>query len=121
MPAAGLGARECGLHRVPRRRGRYRTAVAGTIRAAMSMSPAKTGCTNANARCATRSRTCSASGANPCSATCSGAAARSPSSTAAAASSAASKQRTGCCDQQCRYGGHRDKLGDPDHDDLLRH
>jgi len=111
MPAAGLGARECGLHRVPRRRGRYRTAVAGTIRAAMSMSAAKTGCTNASARRATRSRTCSASGA----------AARSPSSTAAAASSAASKQRTGCCDQQCRYGGHRDKLGDPDHDDLLRH
>jgi hypothetical protein len=118
MPAAGLRARKRRLHRVPWRRGRYRTAVTDTIRAAMSMSPTQTGCTDANSRCATCSRTCSAT----CS--CSGAAARSTSGTASAApasSAAASEQRARCCDQQCRYGGYCNKLGYPDHDDLLRH
>jgi len=95
MPATRVRAWKRRLHRVPRARGRYRTAVAAvadTTHAAMS-------------------RTCT--GANSCPACCSHA-----SSAAASASASASEQRAGRCDQQCRYGGYCKKLGYPRHDDL---
>jgi hypothetical protein len=125
MPATRVRIRKRRLHRVPRGRGRYRTAVADTICAAMPNSGTRTntGCTDANSCCATCSRACSASAANSCSATCSGAASASaPSaapSAASAAASAASEQRAGRCDQQCRYGGYCNKLGYTHHDALL--
>lgn len=105
---------------MPRGRGRHRTAVADTSRAAMSRT--HTGCTDANSRCGTCSRAYSASGTAACSATSSGScsASSAPSSSASAApTSPAGEQRAGRCKQQCRYGCHCNKLGYPRHDDLL--
>ncbi|MCP3476898.1 hypothetical protein NLM33_42835 [Bradyrhizobium sp. CCGUVB1N3] len=70
------------------------TAVPNTARPAMSGS--NTGCTRAS------TGSCAASA-----------------STAAAASASAGEQWAGPCNQQCRYGGHCDKLCYPRHDDLL--
>ena len=108
MRATGLRIRRRCLHRVPRSRGRYRTAVADTAYAAKSRTV--TGCSGANS-CATCSSPCSGSGATSAS---------TPSAAAPASSTAtASQQRAGCCDQQCRYGGYCNKLGYFLHDDLL--
>src|SRR5713226_2366013 len=103
MPATRVRAWKRRLHRVPRARGRYRTAVAAvadTSRAAMS-------------------RTCT--GADSCPAYCTGCSRASSDSGAAAssASAAVSEQRAGRCDQQCRYGDYCKKLGYPRHYDLL--
>ena len=103
MPATRVRAWKRRLHRVPRARGRYRTAVAAvadTSRAAMS-------------------RTCT--GADSCPAYCTGcsrASSDSGAGAAASASAAVSEQRAGRCDQQCRYGDYCKKLGYPRHDDL---
>src|SRR6266849_5649574 len=102
MDAAGLRIRKRQLHRVPRARGRYRTAVAAvadTSRAAMSRT-----CTGADS-CPAYSRASSNSGA--------------AASSASASSAAVSEQRAGRCDQQCRYGDYCKKLGYPRHYDLL--
>ena len=96
MPATRVRAWKRRLHRVPRARGRYRTAVAAvadTTHAAMSRT-----CTGANS--------CPA-----CCASCSHASSDSASASASAASASASEQRAGRCDQQCRYGGYCKKLG----------
>ena len=109
MPATRVRAWKRRLHRVPRARGRYRTAV--TAVAAV-----------ADTTHAAMSRTCT--GANSCPACCSHASSDSASAAASAAASAsasasASEQRAGRCDQQCRYGGYCKKLGYPRHYDLL--
>jgi hypothetical protein len=97
MPATRVRAWKRRLHRVPRARGRYRTAVAAvaavadTSRAAMSRT-----CTGADS-CPANSRASSNSGA----------------------SASVSEQRAGRCDQQCRYGDYCKKLGYPRHYDLL--
>ena len=117
------------LHRVPR--GRH--AVADASRAAMSrtstaaMSCSYTGAaansasasmsrsyTGTAANSATCSRACSASGAAT-----SATATSATSATATSATTAVSEQRTGRCEQQCRYGDYRNKLGCPRHDDPL--
>jgi len=107
------------LHRVPRGH-----AVADASRAAMSrtctaaMSCSYTGAA-ANSASASMSRSYTGTAAN--SATCSRA--RSASATSATATSATatavSEQRTGRCEQPCRYGDYRNKLGCPRHDDPL--
>ena len=92
MPATRVRAWKRRLHRVPRARGRYRTAVAAvadTTHAAMS-------------------RTCT--GANSCPAWCASCS-RASAAAAATATAATSEKRSGRCDQQCRYGGYCKKLG----------
>ncbi len=106
MPATRVRAWKRRLHRVPRARGRYRTAVAAvadTSRAAMSRTC--TGADSCPAYCTGCSRASSDSGA--------------AASSASSASAAVSEQRAGRCDQQCRYGDYCKKLGYPRHYDLL--
>ncbi len=79
MPATRVRACKRRLHRVPRARGRYRTAVADTTHAAMS-----------DTTHAAMSRTCT--GANSCPACCA-------SCSSASASASACEQRAGRCDQ----------------------
>jgi hypothetical protein len=133
------------LHRVPRGRGRavadasraamsrtctaamscsYTGAAANSASASMSRSYTGTAANSASstaANSATCSRACSASGAAT-SATATSAATSATASTTSAATSAAtsvSEQRAGRCEQQCRYGDYRNKLGYPRHNDLL--
>ncbi len=107
MPATGLRIRKRCLHRVPRGRGRYRTAVAVADTAHAAKSRTVTGCSGANS-CATCSSPCSGATSTPTTA----------SSSTTTASSTTSEQRAGCCDQQCRYDGYCNKLGYSLHDDL---
>ena len=111
MPATRVRACKRRLHRVPRARGRYRTAVAAvadTSRAAMSRTC--TGADSCPAYCTGCSRASSDSGA---------AASSASSASGASASAAVSEQLAGRCDQQCRYGDYCKKLGYPRHYDLL--
>ena len=115
------------LHRVPRGH-----AVADASRAAMSrtctaaMSCSYTGAA-ANSASMSRSYTGTAANSAANSATCSRACSASATATSASATSTAtsatttavSEQRTGRCEQHCRYGDYRNKLGCPRHDDPL--